>query len=64
MDFSRRSRATNSVVKGLILSKFILIRVFMVVLVTCKNEEVLIRLHVDFPDTQGQLTQQSVVKSA
>ena len=45
----------------------------MLVLVTCKNEEdsiknggntVLKRLYVDFSDTQGQLTPQSVVDSA
>ena len=42
----------------------------MVVLVTCKNDQienegtrVLTRLYVDFSDTQGQLTLQSVVKS-
>ena len=44
----------------------------MVVLVTCKNEEdpiktegtrVLTKLYIDFPDTQWQLTTQSVVDS-
>ena len=38
-DFSRRSRAANSEVCGLIWPNFELIRDFMVVLVTCKNEE-------------------------
>ena len=45
---------------------------FMVVLLTCKNEEdpkknegarVLTSLYVDFSDAQGQLTPQSVVES-
>ena len=43
----------------------------MAVLVTCKNEDpiknegttALTRLYVDFSDTQGQLTPQSVVES-
>ena len=37
--FFRRSRAANSEVSGGILPKFNLIQAFMVVLVTCKNEE-------------------------
>ena len=37
--FFRRSRAANSEVSGGILPKFKLIQVFIVVLVTCKNEE-------------------------
>ena len=37
--FFRRSRATNSEVSGGILPKFELIQAFIVVLVTCKNEE-------------------------
>ena len=37
--FFRRSRATNSEVGGGILPKFELIQAFIVVLVTCKNEE-------------------------
>ena len=37
--FFRRSRATNSEYRGGILSKFKLIQAFIVVLVTCKNEE-------------------------
>ena len=64
-DFSRRSRAGNSAVRGRIGPNFELIRDFMVVLVTCKNEEDSIknegpsmatRLYVDFSDAQGQLT--------
>ena len=39
MMFFRRSRATNSEVSGGILPKFELIQAFIVVLVTCKNEE-------------------------
>ena len=38
-DFSRRSRAANSAVRSPIWSKFELVQAFMVVLVTCKNEE-------------------------
>ena len=37
--FFRRSRAANSGVSGGILPKFKLIQAFIVVLVTCKNEE-------------------------
>ena len=37
--FFRRSRATISEVSGGILPKFELIKPFIVVLVTCKNEE-------------------------
>ena len=37
--FVRRSRAANSRVSGGILPKFELIQAFIVVLVTCKNEE-------------------------
>ena len=37
--FFRRSRATNSEIRGGILLKFDLIQAFIVVLVTCKNEE-------------------------
>ena len=37
--FSRRSRAADSAVGGLIWPNFELIRDFMVVNVTCKNEE-------------------------
>ena len=38
-DFFRRSRAANSEVSGGILPKLELIQAFIVVLVTCKNEE-------------------------
>ena len=63
--FFRRSRAANSEVSGGILPKFELIQAFIVVLVTCKNEEnpiknegakVLTSLLFDFSDAQGQLT--------
>ena len=37
--FFRRSRATNSEVSSGILPKFELIQAFIVILVTCKNEE-------------------------
>ena len=39
MSFSRRSRAANSEVRYGLLPKFELIQAFIVVLVTCKNEE-------------------------
>ena len=39
MTFFRCSRTTNSEDSGRILSKFELIQAFIVVLVTCKNEE-------------------------
>ena len=75
--FFRRSRAANSEVSGGILPKFELIQAFIVVLVTCKNEEdpiknegarVLTRFSPlysmgIFLNTQGQLTLQSLVKS-
>ena len=63
--FFRRSRAVNSEVSVGILPKFKLIQAFIVVLVTCKNEEdpiknegarVLTSLLFDFSDAQGQLT--------
>ena len=41
--FFRRSRAANSKISGGILPKFELIQTFIVVLVTCKNEEDLIK---------------------
>ena len=77
MTFFRRSRATNSEVSGGILPKFELIQAFIVVFVTCKNEEdpiknegarVLTRFtHYKsmgvFSDAQGQLTLQSLVES-
>ena len=69
--FSRRSRAANSEDSGGILPKFELIQAFIVVLVTCKNEEdpiknegarVLTSLFFDFSDAQRQLTLKSVVE--
>ena len=69
--FFRRSRAANSKVSGGILPKFELIQAFIIVLVTCKNEEdpiknegarVLTSLLFDFSDAQGQLTPKSVVE--
>ena len=71
ISFFRRSRAANSEVSGGILPIFKFIQAFIVVLVTCKNEEdpiknegarVLTSLLIDFPDTQGQLTPKSVVE--
>ena len=69
---SRRSRAGNSRVCGQMRPKLALIHDFIVVLLTCKNEEdpiktegarVLTKLYIDFSDAQGQITLQSVVKS-
>ena len=71
------SRATNSVVGDGILSKFKLIQAFMVVLVTCKNEEDRSKKEGTqvvttfsnykslgiFSNAQGQLTPQPLVKS-
>ena len=75
--FFRRSRAAKSKVSGGILPKFELIQAFIVVLITCKNEEhpiqnegarVLTRFYHYksmgiFSDPQRQLTLQSLVKS-
>ena len=64
-DFTRRSRAANSAVHNSIWSNFELVRDFMVVLLTCKNEEdpiknrgarVLTTVYIDFSDAQGQIT--------
>ena len=64
-DFSRHSMAANSKVHGRIWLKFELIPDFMIVLITCKNEEDPIKnegasvaktLYTDFSDAQGQLT--------
>ena len=64
-DFSRLSRAANSTVSSPIWLKFELISAFMIVLITCKNEEdpiknegvrVDTRLYVDFSDIQWQIT--------
>ena len=68
--FSRRSRAANSAVHGPIWSNFELVRDFMVVLLTCKNEEdpiknrgarVFTTLYINFSDSQGQITLELVV---
>ena len=68
IDFFNHSRAANSAVKGRIWLKFKLIQDVMVILVTSKNEEDLIKnegarmlttLSMDFSNTQGQLTPQS-----
>ena len=64
--------AANSTVQGLILPNFKPIRYFIVVLVTCKNEDnpsknegarVVTKLSIDFSDAQGQLTPKSVMES-
>ena len=71
-DFLNWSRAANSAVHGWIQLNFKLIRDYIVVLVTCKNEEdpiknegarMLTSLLFDFSDTQGQLALKSVVES-
>ena len=70
-DFLNWSRAANSTVHGWIQPNFKLIRDYIVVLVTCKNEEdpiinegsrVLTSLLFDFSDAQGQLTPKTVVQ--
>ena len=64
-DFSRRSRAANSAVLGLIWPNFEFVRDVMDVLVTCKYEEDPIKnegarvdttLYSNFSDAQGQIT--------
>ena len=71
-DFSRRSRAANSAVHGPVWSNFELVQDFMVVLLTCKNEEdpiksrgarVFTTLYINFSDVQGQITLVLVVVS-
>ena len=71
-DFSGRSRAANSEVHGPIWSNFELVQDFMVVLLTCKNEEnpiknrgarVFTTLYINFSDVQGQITLVLVVIS-
>ena len=74
-DFSHykyMSRATNSAVHGPIWSNFELVQDFMVVLLTCKNEEdrikkrgarVFTTLYIIFSDLQGQITLVLVVVS-
>ena len=63
--FSKLSRTANSEVHGRIWSNFDLVLDFMVVLVTCKNEEdpienvyarVFTTLYINFTDVQGQIT--------
>ena len=67
--FFRRSRAANSEVSGGIQPKFQLIQAFIVVFVTCKNEEDPIKNFPHyksmgiFSDAQGQLTPQPLVES-
>ena len=72
-DFSRRPRAANSAVLGPTWPNFELVRDVMDVLITCKYEEdpiknrgarVFITLYVNFSDTQGQITLESVVVSS
>ena len=69
----RCSRAANSAVHGRIGPNSKFIADVMVVLLTCKNKEdliknegarVLTRLFINFSDTEGQLTPQSVVESS
>ena len=65
-DFSRCSRAANSAVHCRIWSNFKLVRDFIIVPVTCKYEEDPIknegaRVYINFPDAQGQITQELVV---
>ena len=70
-DFLNWSRAANSAVHGWPRSNFKLIRDYIVILVTCKNEKnpikiegarVLTSLLFDFSDAQGQLTPKAVVE--
>ena len=70
--FSRRSKAANSAVHGQIWSNFELVQDFMVVLLTCKNEEdpiknrgarVFTTLYRNFSDVQGQITLELLVVS-
>ena len=71
-DFLNWSRAANSAVHGWIQPNFKLIRDYILVLVTCKNEEDPVKnegakgltsLLFDFLDAQGQLTPKSEVES-
>ena len=71
-DFSTCSKAHYFTVRCRIWPKFDLCREYIVVLVTCKNEEdpiknkgarVATRLYVDFLDVQGQITPRSMVGS-
>ena len=66
LGFFRRSRAANSAVHDRIWPSFELIQDFMVVLVTCKNEEdpikndgastVFTTIYIHFSDAQWQIT--------
>ena len=65
-------KAANSAVRGRIWPKFELMRAIVVILVTCKNEEVPLKnkdarvattQNIDFSNTKGQLTPQSEVGS-
>ena len=71
-DFSRRSWAVTSAVHGRIWSNFVLVRDFIVVLITCKNEEdpiknegarVATREYDDFSGAQEQIIPKSLVES-
>ena len=71
-DVSRRTRAANSTVQGLVCPNFKPTRDYMCVLVACKNEEdqienegarVVTTFSIDFSDAQGQLTPKSVMES-
>ena len=68
-DFFRCSRAANPTIHGMIWSNFELIQDFMVVLLSCKNEDDPIKnegarvftiLYINFSDAQGQITLESV----
>ena len=70
-NFFKGSRAANSTVCGRIVPKFELVRDITVVLLTCKNEEDLIKnesarvltiFYIIFSDAQGQLTPKSAVE--
>ena len=70
--FSRRSKVANSAAQSLIWQNFKLVRDLMVVLVTCKNEEVPIKnegdrvlttLNINFSDARRQITPELVVVS-
>ena len=70
--FSRCSWAPNSAALRLIWPNFELVPDFMVVLITCKNEEdpiknegagVFTTLYINFSDAHGQITLESVVVS-
>ena len=71
-DYSRCIRAAGSAVHGPIWSNFEIVQDFMVVLLTCKNEEdpiknkgarVFTTLYINFLDVQGQITLELVVVS-